>query len=378
MDKDLAEDVDVFELEDVEVIDLDGDEDNIEDSDNINIINSETLEAEVIDLATLTFNKHTKSVFCSDFNIDGTLAITGGEDDIAYLWNTSTGEVIFECTGHKDSVTEVCFNYDSQYIATGDMSGMIQVWSVRDLKLIWCYEGDDMEWLFWHSMAHVLFCGCRSGNIFVWQIPQGNCKVLVPSEDSSCTCAKLLPNGKQLLAGYEDGQFKLWNIKESNIVWSQIGQVDTITNININKDGTLAILVPNSVIIKLSDGKIISTLITDEEKDVEAALFNNELDIVVTGSLSGTLCVWDLVKSILRHQAKIEAAVTVLKWGPPGKIFVGATDGAVYVCDVKNYDLLETLTGHTGDILSLTVFKGGNKILTTSDDGLAKIFEVTN
>lgn len=372
MDEDIPDN-----LEDIEVIYSDGedDEQHIEYIPDDITDGEEVFDTEVVDLAVLTFSKHTKSVFCSDLSNDGQLALTGGEDDMAYLWNTNTAEVIFECTGHKDSVTEVCFNHDNQYIATGDMSGMIQVWSPRELKLVWCFEGDDMEWLCWHSLANVLLCGCHSGDIYVWQIPQGNCKVLAAVSDSPVSCAKILPNGKQLLAGYEDGQVRLWNLKESQVVWS-CSHSHTTTNIDINKDGSLAIISPASTIIKLSDGKIISTLLADGENEIESALFSNELGMVVTGSISGHLCVWDLRKQVLRHQAKIESAVTVLKWGSLNSIFIGAADGAVYVCDVKNYNLLETLTGHRTDILSISVFKEGDKILTTSDDGTAKIFHL--
>ena len=33
-------------------------------------------------------------------------------------------------TGHKDSVTFASFSHDAQYVATGDMSGLIKVWKV--------------------------------------------------------------------------------------------------------------------------------------------------------------------------------------------------------------------------------------------------------
>ncbi|XP_018573671.1 angio-associated migratory cell protein-like [Anoplophora glabripennis] len=368
------------DLEDVEVIYSDGEDDGEENiGDMLDVVNlnetDEEIETEIIDLALLTFNKHNKSIFSSDLNETSELAVTGGEDDIAYLWNTNNGEVLLECTGHKDSVTEVGFNRSSQYIATADMSGMVQVWNVNEKKLVWCYEGDDMEWLLWHPIANVLFCGCHSGDIYIWQIPQGNCKVLPSPNNSSSTCGKVLPNGKQVLAGYEDGVLRLWNIKEINVEWSN-SQNSTITNLDINTDGSLAIVAPSAMVIKLTDGKPIANLLPNGESEIECGLFNSELGIVATGSLSGKLCVWELGRHALRHEARIECAVTLLKWGKNGKIFIGATDGAVYVCDVKSGMLLETLTGHRTDILSISVFSDGNKILTTSDDGSAKIFAI--
>lgn len=115
------------DLADVEVIYSDDDEDFTNDIYNEELIEDDHIETEVVDLSILTFPKHSKSVFSSAVNKNQTIAVTGGEDDAAYVWDVKTGEVIFECTGHKDSVTEVAFNYNDQYIVTGDMSGLIQV-----------------------------------------------------------------------------------------------------------------------------------------------------------------------------------------------------------------------------------------------------------
>ncbi|XP_057657422.1 angio-associated migratory cell protein [Diorhabda carinulata] len=362
------------EFQEVEVIYSDGedDEDSIEHMlDEITI--DDEIETEIIDLSASTFKKHSNAVFSSDLSKDDKIAVTGGEDDVGYVWNLETCEVIFECSGHKDSVIEVCFNFDNNFVATADMSGLVQVWSVSEKKLTWCNEGDDIEWLTWHPAANVLFCGCHFGDIYVWQIPRGNCKVLAAKTRFSTTCGQVLPNGKQLLAGYDDGHIRLWDIKQCSVQWSN-DQSKTVTNLDINSEGTLVIISPDSRLIKLSDGKTISVLLPDGESEIETAIFNSKLGILATGSISGQLCVWEIGRQTLRHQARIECAVTVMKWGPDGKIFIGATDGAVYMCDVKTGTLLETLTGHKSDILSISVFKLTNKILTTSEDGTAKIF----
>lgn len=83
------------------------------------------------------------SVFCGSLNKNGKLATTGGEEDKAYIWDTSSGEIILDCTGHKDSIIFSAFNHDESYLATGDMSGMIQVWKLADKTKIWDYNMGD-------------------------------------------------------------------------------------------------------------------------------------------------------------------------------------------------------------------------------------------
>ncbi|XP_016116854.1 angio-associated migratory cell protein-like [Sinocyclocheilus grahami] len=52
------------------------------------------------DDSELTFSKHTGSVFCVSLDpVSNSLAVTGGEDDRAFVWSVSDGDVLFECTG---------------------------------------------------------------------------------------------------------------------------------------------------------------------------------------------------------------------------------------------------------------------------------------
>lgn len=370
---DLKDNVEVIYLNDNEYVEEDDMIDN-NDEDDGNIDGEEVIQTEVIDLAKVTFRKHEKSIFSCDLSNDGLFAVTGGEDDMAYVWWTENCEVYMECTGHKDSVTEVSFSHDCQFIVTGDMSGLIQVWSLKEKKLIWCYECDDLEWLMWHHMANILVAGSQIGDIYIWQIPQGNCKVL-PSSGISAVSGKIMPDGKKLITGYANGLVKLWDMKSANILWqANVTEDASITSIDVTNDGSLIALAPSATILKTIDGKPISQLLVDGATDVEAIAFNTELNVLITGSLKGQLCIWDIGRRTLRHQAKIECAVTVIRLAQGNKLIVGATDGAIYVCDIRTGTLIETLTGHLTEILSISVSKDGKSLLTTSDDGTAKLF----
>jgi len=77
-------------------------------------------------------------VFCCSLSKNGELAATGDEDDKAYIWNTNTGESIFNTgSSHDDSVIFAEFNYNDKYIATADMRGKIKLWRISDKTCIW-------------------------------------------------------------------------------------------------------------------------------------------------------------------------------------------------------------------------------------------------
>jgi ribosome assembly protein SQT1 len=70
-------------------------------------------------------------------------AVTGGGDDLGFLWDITNGEMIMKLDGHTDSVTNVAFSNDGTYLATGGMDGQVRIWSVQEKKLVVALEAGD-------------------------------------------------------------------------------------------------------------------------------------------------------------------------------------------------------------------------------------------
>lgn len=85
-------------------------------------------EAVVENTSILYFAAHSNSVFAIAAHPTQPLAASGGEDDMGYLWDLTTGEKIQALGGHSDSVNCVAFNSDGTLLATGGMDGKTRVW----------------------------------------------------------------------------------------------------------------------------------------------------------------------------------------------------------------------------------------------------------
>lgn len=74
-------------------------------------------------------DKGTCSVFClATHPIESCLAVSGGEDDLAYLFRMDSGEEVAKLTGHTDSVVCCGFSSDGELVATGGMDGRTRLW----------------------------------------------------------------------------------------------------------------------------------------------------------------------------------------------------------------------------------------------------------
>ncbi|EDS41774.1 conserved hypothetical protein [Culex quinquefasciatus] len=339
------------------------------------------------DDAAVTFTLHGAPVFSASLHPTEDLAVSGGEDDRAFVWNTTTGERVFEVTGHSDSVIASEFSYDGVYVATGDIAGQIQVFKVtQEYKKVWEFTMGDMCWMKWHFGAHVLLAGADSGEIYVWRIPSGDCKVL-QGFGEKCEVGKITLDGKKIAAGYGNGAFKLWDIKNNaptvDLAPNETtGHTSNITCMAVDRDGQLIITgSENGKVVLIAPSGPVGTLQAASEASVEAVLIDSpdfEVKVAATGTVNGQVTIWDVGRQTARVECEDSnrTGVTKLLWGKDCTLIAGTLSGNIRVWDVRSGALKYELLGHRNTIQDLVYNKQKNVLLSTSEDGTVKIFNL--
>lgn len=398
---------DEFDIGDIEeVIELDNDTDLQDVAERLGAAvreeEDERMDEEqmdVTDMATLVFSKHKGSVFSCSVSPIGSIAATGGEDDMAYVWDINTGNVLHTCTGHKDSVTCLGFSHDGSLLATGDMSGYIQVWKIATSAKIWEFETGDLNWLTWHHGSHVLLAGTSEGEVWMWLVPQGNTRTF-PSYGSASQFGTLLQDGKRSAVGYEDGSLRVFDLKTGQVLQhfsDGLAHSAPVTSLAVHKDNTLLIsgcLDGTAKLFNVNNGKFIGTLdckvtassaednnseMEEMDHTVEAVSFCPMMpNIAVAANLAGYVLFWDVSSQVTRHVIDQGCGSSQLIWHPSEPIlFLAGLDGCVRSYDVRSGEPLAKYTGHENSILSISINKDGSALVTTSDDGTARVFQVT-
>uniref|UniRef100_A0AAG5DNK0 Anaphase-promoting complex subunit 4-like WD40 domain-containing protein n=1 Tax=Anopheles atroparvus TaxID=41427 RepID=A0AAG5DNK0_ANOAO len=366
-----------------EAYDGDSDEDNDEEFDEAR--GARSSRQPVRDDARLTFKKHTAPLFCGALHPTEDLAVTGGEDDKAYVWDTNTGEMRFEVTNHSDSIIGVGFSHDGTFVATGDISGYIQVFKIsQSYRKVWEFTVGDMCALRWHSGAHVLLAGTESGEVYVWRIPSGDCKVL-QGHGVKCETLELTHDGKKLAVGYGDGHFKLWDLKTNATIMEVppiAGHSANITSLAIDQENQLFVTggEDGSVCVIGTTG-VLGMLMGPSEQSVEAVLVdypNFELKIAATGTLAGKVTIWDIARQAKRVECADEnpTGITRMLWLKDYTVCAGTLGGLIKGWDVRSGASRFTLSGHSDDVQHIAYHKEKNIILSVSEDATSKIFEV--
>lgn len=96
-----------------------------------------------------TCTLHQAAVFTLQVHpVDSNLAISGGEDDLAYIFRTDSGAQVKKLEGHSDSVTSCGWNFDGSMAATGGMDGRVIVWKVQGTESNWTQR----KWELLHTL----------------------------------------------------------------------------------------------------------------------------------------------------------------------------------------------------------------------------------
>jgi len=111
----------------------------LDKTDNVLAVGGEPVETYNLLNYTLTKNFNTGSSFTRSivFSGDGTVLLSGGNDNLVQLWNESSGALIRTFTGHTGHVGSVCFNPDESQIYSGSYEdGTVKIWDKNSGQLI--------------------------------------------------------------------------------------------------------------------------------------------------------------------------------------------------------------------------------------------------
>jgi len=131
-------------------------------------------------LRTLTVGANAAPLLSCAFSSNGGLVVTGGEDNVARVWNADTGAEVVTLSGHTGSVTAVAFSPNEPRVLTGSQDNTAKIWDL----------------------------GQQAGKSS--QKQPGNELITLAGHAQEVTSVTFSPDGRQALTGSLDGSAILW------------------------------------------------------------------------------------------------------------------------------------------------------------------------
>jgi len=124
----------------------------------------------------LEFLGHSEKINSVDMLPNGRIAISGGSDFVAYVWDTASGQVIYKFN-HPSRVTKVALDARGRYAFTADSKKAAHIWDLKTGKLVGSLKYTNRQEVFssvqFSEDGKALLTGAPSRKVSLWNIRSG-------------------------------------------------------------------------------------------------------------------------------------------------------------------------------------------------------------
>lgn len=404
-DEEVAEVVDDDKSEQNEPMDEDYEDEDGSEDNGITINEDGNIEIDMSNNSQSYFEDHSDSIFTVATHPTLPIAVTGGGDNVAYLWTThsSPAKTISKLAGYGESVVASSFTYDGSYLVTGDMSGKVIVYKSVKRGQQWepysrvLEDVEEVMWITTHPKQNVFAFGGIDGSVSVYSIePSLDLIFSGYSHSTECTNGVFVQvdnmDELKLVSISEDGSIIGWNCYTQQSIF-KIDSSDlkglTPPWVTIAANPTSKIVAVGSrdsqvAIVNTENGSLLNMFTALELKEgediydcsIEAIAWCEVLNLMVLGFVSGDVMIFDSNTWKVRKTLKCGDAVTKIEFLKKSPVFlVSSMDGKVYKWDARTGELLHQCVGHHMGVLDFSIDCSGEGLVTAGDDGVSLVFK---
>lgn len=172
----------------------------------------------------LEFLGHKEKINTVDMMPNGRVAMSGGNDFIAYVWDTVSGQVIYQFN-HTSRVSEVALDSQGRYAFSADSMKSAHIWNLKTGELVSKLKGTKRHEVFssvsFSPDGKTLVTGAASSKVSVWDIATGKRVAswhVTPKEANRPTGAVVyslaFSDNDTLITESSSGYAELWQIPE--------------------------------------------------------------------------------------------------------------------------------------------------------------------
>jgi len=173
----------------------------------------------------LEFLGHKEKINTVDMMPNGRVAMSGGNDFIAYVWDTQSGQVVYQFN-HTSRVSKVALDPQGRFAFSADSMKSAYIWNLKTGKLITQLKGTKRHEVFssvrFSPDGKTLVTGAASSKVSIWNIITGKRTAswhVTPKEANRPTGAVVysiaFSDNNTLLTESSSGYAELWQIPQA-------------------------------------------------------------------------------------------------------------------------------------------------------------------
>lgn len=309
---------------------------------------------------------------------DGLVAV-GSNDASVELWRmTVPWQTLLR--GHTQTLQDAVVAKDGS-ITTASEDGTVRHWTAEG-KPVWTQshgEGAQVIRVSRHPQQPMVVSADSLGVVRFWNLDTGQpLKPPLQAHDQLIYSIGFNADGQAMATSSADGTVKLWRLDDLSTPVT-IQPESWVYSTSFSPDGRLATASADGT-INLWDaaGKPLQPSVVNNAGVLDLA-FNPQGTLLVLGDERGAVKLWDLSQNQPREVGRHTVAVWSVSISADGQWFASASDDStIKLWQLEDGTPLTTLTGHTGNVNSVSFDPGDRHILVSAGQDTIAIRWVLN
>uniref|UniRef100_A0A0N5AVU2 WD_REPEATS_REGION domain-containing protein n=1 Tax=Syphacia muris TaxID=451379 RepID=A0A0N5AVU2_9BILA len=158
-------------------------------------------------------NYHKGHIYAIAISPDDCLLVTGGSDTIIRVWDFRTFQHIKNLSGHKDTITGLCFRIGTRQLFSSSKDRTVKAWDLDQMGYIDTMFGhaDAITGIDVLTRCRVLTSGGQDKSLHIWKVMEESQLIFNAYTSSfSIDCCALI-NEEHFASGSADGSICLWS-----------------------------------------------------------------------------------------------------------------------------------------------------------------------
>jgi WD40 repeat protein len=252
--------------------------------------------------------------------------------------------------GHTRPLAAAAFSPDGKLVVTASDDGIAKIWDTESGVLLADLIGHTERIVnaSFTSDGKRIVTGSADATIKIWDVKTA--KLLKTLDhDYAVDFTFLSPDGKKIISGTSGMEVHVWDLNHYSLL-TVMHNVNVINANSVSPDG-------NKIVLATAFGIA-------------------EIRTAVTGKLIGKLLPVREEKIDFQHQGR--GMISQTKFFPDGKKIITVTNNMADIWNADTRKPITVLTGHSENIISVTISPDSKTVLTTSKDSSCKLWDATS
>lgn len=345
------------------------------------------------DLSRTVFTEGFNSVLDLAYHPDGQFLAGGtlaGTINIWQIQEQSRGygySLVLEGRGHTDQVSSVAYSPNGNLLVSGSYDHTIRLWDTYSGDTLQVFEGHQgpVRSVVFSPDGHLLASCSEDKTIKVWRVATGSLLATLEGHTGFVWTIAFSPDGRFLASGSYDSTIRLWEIGPVSPNPASItleGHQGVVSGVTFSKDGQLLYSCGTDGTIRLWSVQTRQELhvLNGHNGAVQVIKLSPDGATLASGGVDQTIRLWRTGENKPRLiLAGHNAPLVALAFSLDGTTLASSSsDWSVRLWSVLRGECLSTLHGHINVSYAVAVNPEGTYLIGTGSNNRALVWPLTN